>query len=193
MTEPIKLTWTGYQSIGRSDVVAEYSPKRKSEMGFACRYRTLIVRGRGGYYIQVNSQRFKAWGQAGPDVFTRDGIYKSKEDAMQAVEEYMNEKERTLIEEWEDSIANSKWVVWERYLGYLGREYELNDDCVYVKTEEEAKALVKKMEIENEYPKNPNYAKLPEATYIRAVAYNSVTRFSIRYNVESNKFWYAIS
>ena len=193
MTEPIKLTWTGYQSIGRTDVVAEYAPKRKNEMGFACRYRTLIVKDRGGYYIQVNSERFKAWGQAGPDVFVRDGIYKTKEAAMQAVEDYMNEKERTLIEEWEDSIANSKWVVWERYLGYMGREYELNDERTYVKTEEEAKALVKQMEVENEYPKNPDYASLPGETYIRAVAYNPVTRFSIRYNIKDNKYWYATS
>jgi hypothetical protein len=195
MTKPIKLTWTGYKSIGRSDVVAEYSPSRKSEMHYACRYRTLIVKGRGGYYIQVNSERFKAWGQAGPDVFIRDGIYGTKEAAMQAVEDYMNEKERTLIEEWEDSIANSRWWVHEVYLRKYGREHTLNpnDEKLYVTTEEEAKELVKQMEVENNYPKNPDYASLPGETYIRAVAFNPVTRFSIRYNIENNTFWYATS
>jgi len=197
MAEKIKLTWTGYQSIGRSDVIAEYAPKRKNDS--CCKYRTLIIRGRGGYYIQVLSERFKAWGQAGPDVFTRDGVYQTQQEAMQAVEDYMNENEHSLISEWEDSIANSKWIITEIYLRRWGREHTLNEECV-VPTRQEAKAIVRRMEIENDYPKNPKYASLPGNTYIRAKAFNSVTREHIYYNfnetvgpcsLESHGFWYA--
>lgn len=197
----LTITWTGYTSIGRSNVMMEYAPKYKDQLHFSHQIRFLIVKlSDSRFRIECESHRFKAWGKAGPDRSVM-ATYPTLQDAKAKAEEYLLTKERRLVEEWEDCLAESKWLINIVYIDY-GRNncrYPVDRDAEPIVCDScsEAKELLKQLERENNFPKNNLSGKgakweiMRTEGYVFARALNDTSRRGISYSLDKNQYNYS--